>query len=452
MPRAYRRPVQPAEIDAKLALFTKLRAEKPSFIEAIKVPLAAILASPNFLYLVEPEAPQAQLRRLTPFELAARLSYFLWSSAPDDELLRLAVSGQIAKPEVMRAEVNRLLADPRSESFVKNFAGQWLGLRKVGANPPSKTLYPDYDRHLEISMVRETEGFFAEILRHDLDARNLIKSDFVTINARLARFYGIPGVKGDAIRRVPAPPESHRGGLVTQASIQSITSNGTRTSPVVRGTWVLKTLLGTDPGLPVANVGEIQPKVPGIDKATVRQRLEIHRQNASCAVSRQDRSTRSRVGKLQCGRRMARPGRARLQRPDRQGRSRDRCERQDARRHRVRWRGGPAAAALEKGGSLPDFARQSTHHLRPRSRARLLRSASGARFHRPNERKSLHAPVIDCRDRDLGRIHHQVTSHESHLPHADFSADCPARPRCLACAADAGGDAPARGACGAVYV
>jgi hypothetical protein len=134
-----------------------------------------------------------------------------------------------------------------------------------------------------VSIVRETEGFFAEILRRDLDLRNLIKSNFLTINERLARFYGIPGVKGDAIRRVPAPPEAHRGGLVTQASIQSITSNGTRTSPVVRGVWVLRTLLGTDPGLPVANVGEIASKVPGIDKATVRQRLEIHREAASCA-------------------------------------------------------------------------------------------------------------------------------------------------------------------------
>jgi mono/diheme cytochrome c family protein len=283
MSRAYRRPVQPAEVDAKITLFEKIRAEKPSFVEAIKVPLAAVLASPHFLYLVEPEAPQAKPRPLNSFELASRLSYFLWSSMPDDDLLRAAVSGELAKPAVLRAQVNRLLADPRSDAFVKNFAGQWLGLRKVGANPPSKTLYPEYDRHLEISIVRETEGFFAEILRHDLDARNLIKSDFVTINERLARFYGIPGVKGDAIRRVPAPPESHRGGLVTQASIHSITSNGTRTSPVVRGTWVLKTLLGTDPGLPVANVGEIQPKVPGIDKATVRQRLEIHRQEASCA-------------------------------------------------------------------------------------------------------------------------------------------------------------------------
>ena len=132
-------------------------------------------------------------------------------------------------------------------------------------------------------MVRESEAFFAAILNHDLDVRNLIKSDFVVINERMARFYDIPGVKGDAFRREAVAPESHRGGIVTQASIQTITSNGTRTSPVTRGVWILRTLLGQDPGLPVANVGEIATKVPGIDKATVRQRLEIHRKNPACA-------------------------------------------------------------------------------------------------------------------------------------------------------------------------
>jgi hypothetical protein len=283
MARAYRRPVQPGEVEAKVALFERLRAEKPSFTEAIKTPLAAILVSPHFLFLIEPEAPTATPRPLTGHELATRLSYFLWSSMPDDELTRLATVGGLAQPAVLRAQVDRMLTDARSEAFVRNFTGQWLGLRKLGANPPAKNLYPEYDRHLEVSIQRESEGFFAEILRHDLDVRNLIKSEFVTINERLARFYDIPGVKGDEIRRVPAPPGAHRGGLVTQASIHSLTSNGTRTSPVSRGVWVLRTLLGTDPGLPVANVGEIASQVPGIDKATVRQRLQIHREAPSCA-------------------------------------------------------------------------------------------------------------------------------------------------------------------------
>ncbi len=283
MARAYRRPVAPAEVDGKLALFERARKDKGSFIEAVKAPLAAVLASPNFLFLVEPAAPSEGGRGLDAHELASRLSYFLWSTMPDEELSRLARSGELLQPAVLRAQVNRLLGDPRSSQFVENFAGQWLGLRRVGANPPAKNLYPEYDRHLEISIVRETEAFFSEILRHDLDVRNLIRSDFVTVNERLARFYGIPGVRGDELRRVPSPPDSHRGGVVTHASILSITSNGTRTSPVSRGVWVLRTLLGTDPGLPVANAGEIAPKVPGIDKATVRQRLEIHRSLAACA-------------------------------------------------------------------------------------------------------------------------------------------------------------------------
>lgn len=285
MTRAYRRPATAQEVEAKVTLFRKLRPDKTTFTEAIKPAMAAVLASPNFLFLVEPVRSSAQgsTEKLTSYELASRLSYFLWSSMPDDELFRLAANGELLKSAVLGAQVSRMLADPKSESFVKNFAGQWLGLRKVGANPPVENLYPEYDRHLELSMVRETEGFFSEILHHDMDARSLIKSDFVTINERLARFYGIPGVKGDAIRRVPAPANSHRGGVVTQAAIHAITSNGTRTSPVTRGVWVLRTLLGSDPGLPVANVGEIATSVPGIERATVRQRLQIHRQNPACA-------------------------------------------------------------------------------------------------------------------------------------------------------------------------
>ncbi len=275
MPRAWRRPVSDAELDAKVALFKKVRPDKASFIEAIKVPLVAVLTSPNFLYL--PEGGE----RLDDFELASRLSYFLWSSMPDAGLFQLAESGDLRL--ALGGEVDRMLADGRSEAFVANFAGQWLDLRKVGANPPAQNLYPRYDRHLEISIVAESLAFFREILENDLDVMNFVKSDFVTVNERMARFYGIGGVAGDAFRRVAVTADAHRGGVVTQASVLSTTSNGTRTSPVVRGAWVMKNLLGTDPGLPVANAGEIQPKVPGIDKATVRDRLEIHRTAAQCA-------------------------------------------------------------------------------------------------------------------------------------------------------------------------
>lgn len=372
MTRALRRPVSGDEIDAKLALFDRVRDEVPSFVQAIKTPLAAVLVSPHFLYLAEPvpidggagsvEAPiyqapgaadegfreftdrrgrkttarlvalaggtvtiqrrdgkkfsvattvfsdadQAYLRRVeagraagqvpaaatagvTPprrldeFQLASRLAYFLWSSMPDESLITLAREGALADPQVLEAQVDRMLADPKAEALVENFAGQWLGLREVGANPPAADLYPRYDRHLESSIVAESLAFFGEILRHDLDVMNFVRADFVVINERLGRYYGIPGVKGDHFRRVAVPAGVHRGGVVTQASVLSITSNGTRTSPVKRGVWMMRNLLGIDPGLPVANAGEIAPQVPGIDKATVRKRLEIHRELPQCA-------------------------------------------------------------------------------------------------------------------------------------------------------------------------
>lgn len=280
MTRAFRRPVAAEEVEKRLARYREARTQGQSFVESIKLPLASILTSPNFLFLVEADREGGQL---TDYEIATRLSYFLLSTMPDAELNLAAKEGKLHQPVELAKQVDRLLADRRSQQFVTNFVGQWLGLRKVGANPPVKNLYPEYDRHLETSIIAESEGFFSEILRKDLDARSLLKSDFVTINERLGRFYGIPGVRGDAIRKVPVPAGVKRGGLLTQASILSITSNGTRTSPVTRGVWVLRTLLGADPGLPVANVGEIPNKIPGIGVATVRKRLEAHRQNPSCA-------------------------------------------------------------------------------------------------------------------------------------------------------------------------
>jgi hypothetical protein len=282
MSEAYRRPVTKDEVDEKFALYVANAKGKKSFVEKVKVPLMAVLINPSFLYLAEAH-PGNFSEPLTDHELATRLSYFLWSSQPDAELRQLADAGKLTDPKTRREQVDRMLADPKADALVQNFVGQWLGLRQVGTNPPSRDLYPRYDRHLEVSIVGESEAYFKEFLQHDLDVRQMIKSDFVTINERLGRFYGIPDVRGDAFRKVSVPEGVSRGGIVTQASILSLTSNGTRTSPVKRGTWILKTLLGTDPGLPVANAGEIAPKVPGIDKATVRQRLEIHRSLQQCA-------------------------------------------------------------------------------------------------------------------------------------------------------------------------
>jgi hypothetical protein len=267
MRRAYRRPINPDEVDGKLRLFLGARAEK-SFVEAIKVPLTSVLVSSNFLFLTEPVADaKGSAARLDSHAIANRLSYLLWSSMPDETLFQLAESDELKDADVRASQVDRMLADSKSRALVENFTGQWLGLRDVGANPPASDLYPQYDRHLETSIVKESEAFFDEFLRQDVDARQMIRSDFVTINERLARYYRIQGVRGDAFRRVDVPAGIQRGGIVTQASILTTTSNGTRTSPVKRGTWILK----------------IAPKVPGIDKATVRQRLEIHRTLAQCA-------------------------------------------------------------------------------------------------------------------------------------------------------------------------
>ena len=283
MRRAYRRPLRDGEVDSKLELFRRVRPDYASFEEAMKTPLVAVLCSPHFLYLAEP-APGG--RRLDDHELATRLSYFLWSSMPDDKLSVLAGEGRLTGPQSSQAlttQADRMLADARSEQFVKNFAGQWLGLREVGANPPAENLFPRYDDHLEVSMRGESEAFFAHILHNDLSVLNFLRSDFVTINEHLARFYDIPGVKGDHFRAVPVPPGVPRGGLVTQASILAVTSNGTRTSPVRRGVWVLERLLGDPPPPPPPNAGDIPPGVPGLDKVTVRERLRLHREQPQCA-------------------------------------------------------------------------------------------------------------------------------------------------------------------------
>lgn len=282
MQKAYRRPLGDGEVDAKVQLFRDARANHESLEEAIKVPLIAVLSSPHFLYLAESGGDDAK-RALSGVELAWRLSYFLWSGPPDEVLARLAKQGELNDGATLIAQADRLLADPRSEEFGKNFAGQWLKLREVGVNPPEQKVFLEYDDHLETSMRGETEAFFAHILRKDLSVANFIRSDFLTINERMARFYGIDGVQGDEFRVVRVPEGMPRGGVLTQASVLAVTSNGTRTSPVWRGVWILERILGDPPAPPPPNAGDIPPKVPGIDKATVRDRLRAHRERPQCA-------------------------------------------------------------------------------------------------------------------------------------------------------------------------
>lgn len=279
--RAFRRPVTRDEVSPYVTIYQQARKDNQSIEESLRASLSAVLISPNFLYLVE--SPNGSSNRISSFELASRLSYFLWSTAPDSELMKAAENSQLLNRDLLLSQFDRLLIDARSEQLIQNFTDQWLGLREVGANPPAPDLYPHYDRHLELSMIEEGRALFRTILRDNRSVLDFVAPNFVVINERLARFYEIDNVRGDQFRVVTVPDNSPRAGILTQTAMLTITSNGTRTSPVKRGTWVMKNVLGSDPGLPVANAGDIAPKVPGIDKATVRQRLEIHRQLPQCA-------------------------------------------------------------------------------------------------------------------------------------------------------------------------
>jgi len=275
LPRAFRRPVTDAEVKPFVALVQSRLKEGYTFEEALRVGLKAVLCSSEFLYLKEKPG------RLDGFALASRLSYFLWTSMPDGELLDLAAKGTLVEPAVLRKQVERMLRDPKAHRFTENFLGQWLGLRDIGATMPDPTLYPEYDELLKVSSVQETESFFEELLKTDLSLLNLVDSDFSMLNERLAWHYGIPGVKGQEFRKVKLPRESGRGGLLTQASVHKVTANGTTTSPVLRGAWVLKNIIGQPAPPPPADVPAIEPDIRGA--VTIREQLAKHRQNASCA-------------------------------------------------------------------------------------------------------------------------------------------------------------------------
>ena len=233
------------------------------------------LCSPRFLFLKERPG------KLDDFALASRLSYFLWSSMPDEELLAAARRGGLSQPDVLRGQVERMLKSPRAAAFTENFLGQWLNLRQINFTTPDKQLYPEFDDFLEWSMVRETHLFFEELLGHDLSLLNLVDSDFTMLNERLARHYGIAGVEGLEFRKVALRPEHHRGGVLTQGSVLKVSANGTTTSPVVRGVWVLDRILGKPPKPPPADVPAVEPDIRGA--ITIREQLAKHRQVASCA-------------------------------------------------------------------------------------------------------------------------------------------------------------------------
>lgn len=276
LPRAFRQPTTDADLAPYLKLVeSSLAAGKP-FDESLRFGLKAILCSPRFLYLREP------VGKLDDFALASRLSYFLWSSLPDRKLFEAAQSGELKTPEQLRAQTERMLNDPKAQRFIENFTGQWLGLRDIDFTTPDPQLYPEFDDTLKWSMVRETQLFFEELLTNDLSVRNFVDSDFAILNDRLARHYQIPGVTGITHRKVPLLPEYHRGGVLTHGSVLKVTANGTTTSPVLRGVWVLDRIMGAAAKPPPASVPAIEPDIRGA--VTIRDQLEKHRAIASCAA------------------------------------------------------------------------------------------------------------------------------------------------------------------------
>jgi hypothetical protein len=275
--QAYRRPVGEADVQRFLGLFDREFQSGSGFARSMLTAYTGVLVSPGFVFVEESPG------KLDDWALATRLSLFLWNSAPDARLRVLADRGELRKPAVLRRETARLLADPKSRRFVDAFTDYWLDLRKIDDTSPSATIYNDYelDEPLKLAALEETQLFFAELLRADLPARHVVASDFTFLNERLARHYGVPGVKGASMRRVALPSGSERGGLMTMASVLKITANGTTTSPVLRGHWITERLLGHETRPPPASVKAVEPDIRGA--VTIRQQLAKHRDSPTCA-------------------------------------------------------------------------------------------------------------------------------------------------------------------------
>ena len=275
-PLAFRRPLRKGETEGFLRLARPSLSKGRPLEQVVRVPLRAMLSSPQFLFHA------GNPGKLDDYALATRLSYFLWKSLPDDELFRLAEQQKLREPKVLARQVDRMLDDEKSNRFVRDFLGQWLGLQDIDATTPDEKLYPEYDDALRQAMLQETERFFRELIDRNLSVRNLIDSDFTFLNRRLAEHYGIAGVKREHMRRVALPDDSVRGGLLTQASILKVTANGTVTSPVKRGYFVLATLLGTPPRPPPPGIAAIEPDTRGT--TTIRETLDAHRNVKACAI------------------------------------------------------------------------------------------------------------------------------------------------------------------------
>ena len=285
IPRAYRRPVGQGEIKALLPLVEPAEREGDSFAQGIQQAVKAILVSPHFLFRIEqdpdPNDPPA-LHEVSDYELATRLSYFLWSSLPDDDLFRAAAESKLGEAELLEAQVRRMIQDPKSWALVENFAGQWLQLRNLESVAPDPDRFPNFDDPLRNAMRRETELFFETVMREDRSILDFLDAPFTFLNGRLARHYGVEGVVGKEFRRVELDG-GQRSGVLTQASILTVSSYPTRTSPVLRGKWLLENILGTPPPPPPGEVPELDETKVGLH-GTLREQLEQHRANPSCAV------------------------------------------------------------------------------------------------------------------------------------------------------------------------
>jgi len=286
LPRAFRRTVTPDEIDLYVAFAgDALQAGRP-FLSALRLSLQAILTSPEFLFLQSPgKLTPIPVNAARQFALASRLSYFLWGSPPDETLFELARKGELNRPEVLRKETERLLKDPRSQRFVEDFVDQWLNLRSIDETEPDGRLFPEYNESLRYAMIEETRRFFREMFEQDRPVQEFIDSNWTILNERLAEHYSIDGVKGTAFRKVTLPKGSVRGGVLTQASILKVTANGSNTSPVVRGTWVLENIMGEQLQPPPPNLPAIEPDIRGA--TTIREQLAKHRNVASCMACHQ---------------------------------------------------------------------------------------------------------------------------------------------------------------------
>ncbi len=325
--RAYRRPARVEEVDRLMALFKKEQARGQPFDEAILYTLQAVLISPNFLFRIEEPATTAEPKRLTDYELATRLSYFLWNSMPDDKLFELAAAGKLQEEETLKTEMTRMLKDRKARGLAESFAGQWLETRRLGIEvKPDRNLFPRYNDELENAMREEPILFLLEILADNRSLLELLDSDYTYTDQALARLYGIPPPPGfGQPRRVSLPKDSHRGGVLTMAAVLTVSSYPHRTSPVLRGKWVMEAILGTPPPPPPPDVPTLPEDKKQTEGKTLRARLLAHRANPVCA------SCHERIDPLGFG----------LENFDAVG----------------RWRDMDADQPVDASGSLPDGTR-----------------------------------------------------------------------------------------------